>query len=130
MRWLTGSDVVSQDKIVLVTAVIRDVCACTASLCMRYGRKASSLPVEYDRGHSDVGNSFHPCVCMDVYLQCLHSYAIHSYPRGPHFHGRVPILPGKWGSGVPISMGSPKFYDTGIMLECFVPYRKPTRTLC
>ena len=32
---------------------------------------------------------------------------------GPHFPNRVPISPGKWGPGVPIFMGSPKFYDTG-----------------
>ncbi len=73
MRWLTGSDDVSQDKIVLVTAVIRDVCArlvfavrtqTTGLGGLSY--KASSLPVEYDRGHSDVSNSwgYLPSMCV------------------------------------------------------------------
>ena len=32
---------------------------------------------------------------------------------GPRFHEGVPILPGKWGPGIPIFTASPKFYDTG-----------------
>ncbi len=106
----------------LVKAIIRDVCAQLVFAVRTQTKslgglsyKASSLPVEYDRGHSDVGNSW---VCISIHV-CAWMYTVPtvpSYPidpRGPHFHGRVPILPGKWGSGVPIFMGSPKFYDTG-----------------
>ncbi len=72
MRWLTGSHVVSQDKIVLVTAVIRDVCArlvfAVRTQTTSLGGLASLLPVKYDRGrgHSDVGNSwgFFPSMCV------------------------------------------------------------------
>jgi len=32
--------------------------------------------------------------------------------RGPYFPKGVPNLPGKWGPGIPIFTGSPKFYDT------------------
>ncbi len=31
----------------------------------------------------------------------------------PHSHEGLPVLPVKWGSGIPILTGSQNFYDTG-----------------
>ena len=62
-------------------------------------------------------NKNHPTLSCE-YLMQRKTKTVWGSPfsqRGPHFYQ------GKWGPGVPIFMGSPKFYDTGPV---------PTATTC